>query len=399
MSRYIFSAGTARGGTGLLTRMLSVHPEIEIALDPYLGLYRSLRTAMVNAYGSEEIKSKYNPASPIQDCYFSKINRDILSLLFENTIDIPIDQAELKNLIDSMGPRGALSSGDVVGRLNEIKGKTYKEVFSSSADLIKNVRNSKKLKWTGIHENWTTEFLLPLARAYPTAKFMIAIRDPRAVVSSNLQAKNPAEIGHILSYVRSIRKMMACAAYFKTLSLFKDRLYVVRYEDIVLDPEGKCRSLCEFLSVDFISDMLDSDKWVEPSTGGVYDGLSSYEEKAGGFAPHRIDRWKKYLTKPVLETIEFLIGPEMGLFNYQLETTNFTDWPSPSVLETLVEDAKGEKAWRCDYNSPLEDYGYELFRRAALQTPTELDNQTIERAFLFKEVYSELKSFIGSNSK
>lgn len=392
-SGYLFSSGSARGGTGLLTRMLSVHPEIEIALDPYLGLYRSLRTAMVNKYGSEELRKGYEPSSPIQDCYFSKPNREILSLIHSNSMNIPFDQKELSPLIESMGPRAALSCGDLVSRMNEIKGATYDEIFRSSIELIKNVRNMKP-KWTGIHENWTAEFLLPLAKQYPTAKFIIALRDPRAVMSSNLQAKNPSEIGHILSYVRSLRKMMACAVYFKTHPAIKDNLYVVRYEDLVMNPEGGCRALCEFLRVEFLPDMLDSDKWVEPATGGVYDGLSSYEEKAGGFAPHRIDRWKKYLTKPALELIEFLIGPEMVLFNYTLETTSVADWPSSDLLDTLVKDSKGEKAWRCDYNSPLEDYGYELFRKSALRSAADLDTKTIERAFLFPEVFTELKKLV-----
>ena len=68
------------------------------------------------------------------------------------------------------------------------------------------------LDWVGIHENWTIDFFIPLARAFPNAKFYIVIRDPRAVFSSNSREQDKSLVGHIVSYARCHRKLMACAS-------------------------------------------------------------------------------------------------------------------------------------------------------------------------------------------
>ena len=86
MIKYIFSAGTARGGTGLLTRMLSVHPKVEIALDPYLSFYKELRNSLVKEKLPLEISEKYNFDSPISSYYFSKEEINLLKEILSSNL-------------------------------------------------------------------------------------------------------------------------------------------------------------------------------------------------------------------------------------------------------------------------------------------------------------------------
>lgn len=388
MARYIFSAGSARGGTGLLTRMLSVSPVVEIALDPYLELYKSFRSAVVRDFGAEEIKKAYNPNTPIDDYYFRDDRISLLDIIMAAPLDILFDASERKSLIDSLKARASLSSGDLVPVLDELKGRTYKELFESGLSLICRSRKRDSLEWVGIHENWTVEFLVPLARAFSHAKFFIIVRDPRAVIASNIKAANEKDRGQILSYCRCLRKMMACARHFESMDLFRDRLLVVRYEDLVVRAEQECRKLCDFLRIEYSDDMLDTNKYVEPSSGQVYNGFSSYEPTAVGISPNRIYRWRQYLNDDSIALIDFLCGPEMALFDYKLGKDDGRILSQERIFETLKQDLARKVSWRTDLGSLEQDYALELSRRELLKNAdVGVDEAMIRRSFLFRDVF------------
>lgn len=395
MSNYVFSTGTARGGTGLLAHMLSVHQRVKIVSDPFLALYKSFRNSVVMNVADPALKS-FDLSSPIGDGYFTQDRRKILDLILNSDMNVKFEQSEWPNLKMFLKKRAALASADIVPHIDSLAGDTYKEIYQNCFSLLSKIRSpEKKLDWIGIHENWTVDFFIPLAKAFENSKFIIVIRDPRAVFSSHLREKDPLVIGHLVSYARCHRKLIACAEYYKTLPLFKDRLSVIRYEDMLINPEENCKALCDFLNVAYNQDMLDTSKYINHSTGGVHDGLSNYEENAQGFIPERIDRWRKYLSLERSDLIDFLCGPEMLLYKYDPIRIKPFDSSLTLCLETILNEMSGYKAWRCDFMDPMKDYGFELVRRSMLASPSvaiDFNKDLIERNFLFKEVYAAIKS-------
>jgi hypothetical protein len=244
------------------------------------------------------------------------------------------------------------------------------------------------LEWVGIHENWTVEFLVPLAAAFPHAKFFIIVRDPRAVIASNIKAANEEDRGQILSYCRCLRKMMACARHFECMELFRDRLLVLRYEDLVVYAERECRKLCDFLRIEYSNDMLDTNKYVEPSNGQVYNGFSSYESATVGISPNRIYRWRQYLDDDSIALIDFICGPEMSLFDYTLGKDDGRILSQERIFETLKQDLDRKVSWRTDLGSLEQDYELELFRRELIgNEDAGIDEAMIRRSFLFRDVF------------
>ena len=70
--RFLFSTGTARGGTGILVQTLGVHSEIELSLDAFTGVYRSLRNDLVGQHLNDSPDYVgFDPNSPLDDYYFS----------------------------------------------------------------------------------------------------------------------------------------------------------------------------------------------------------------------------------------------------------------------------------------------------------------------------------------
>lgn len=377
-----------------MTRMLSVSPLVDIALDPFLPLFRSYRSAIIRHHGSEKMRQTCNnPDAPFADYYFSQEQLDVLDAIQNAPLDVPFQRQERPALLDLLRQRARLSSGDLVPLMDSLVGDTYRDFFLNGLRLIQKTRKGAKTQWVGLHENWTVEFLLPLANAFPEGRFLIILRDPRAVIASNLHVSNSSERGHIASYARCIRKQMACALYYQTLPVFRNRLVLLRYEDLIRDPEGKCKELCRFLEIPFHPDMLDTHKYVDPATGETYNGYSSFEPVAHGFKEHRIGRWRQHLPNDQVRLIDFICGFEMEFFGYEPLDHSESAPLDPGILSALIKDGQEPKSWRTDFGLPEKDYGFEFLRRGLLLSPDFMfEEPLVRKAFLYKEVYSALKT-------
>ena len=90
--------------------------------------------------------------------------------------------------------------------MHKVEGKTFKDTFINAADLIAKKEVKKTYNYR-IHENWTPEFLIPLAKTFPEAKFMIVIRDPRAAITSNFKVKELTDRVHAISLPDVLEKI------------------------------------------------------------------------------------------------------------------------------------------------------------------------------------------------
>jgi hypothetical protein len=110
-------------------------------------------------------------------------------------------------------------------------------------------------------------FYLPeLLRVFPESKFIILTRDPRV----NAQRKKLRNLnsGSDAIYLSALWKnTYSNIAYLKQQH---KAVKIVRYEDMVSDPETTIRSVCEFLGVSFIPEMLHTD--------GVYESFLNHQE-------------------------------------------------------------------------------------------------------------------------
>ena len=106
----LFIFGLARSGTNLLARMLDRHPDVTVALDPYLPLFRSLRNALVASRAAKEVRQRFSSSAPFQDYYFDPDGAALLDLMLAGEANLPLDQDELKVLRLKAGERASLES-------------------------------------------------------------------------------------------------------------------------------------------------------------------------------------------------------------------------------------------------------------------------------------------------
>lgn len=387
MSRPLFTSGTARGGTNLRAQILSVNKDIRLASDPYLPMFRELSYAILQKTADSQIMDEFEANPYLSDYYFSPTKLKMMKFIQEANLDVKFDQDRWPKLLETMTKRSSLASANLIPFLDLLPSSSFLGVFKNALKVIKNAYREERCKWIGFNDNWAIEFFAPLARAFPDARFMIHLRDPRGAIESALTVEtNPAKIPHVISFARHWRKYVAFMLEYGNDPLFHKRLYVSTYESLVLDPEKYVKEMTDFLEVEFDPAMLDTSNFglhtaIGKKWGGTWDIYHS-----------SIDIWREKLPKQIIEVIEFICDPDMRLLEYC--STQYTEASglSESALQFILMDCRDCVGWRTDFGQIEKDVGFELTRKSLISNRyLQLDRELIERCFLFKVVFDNLR--------
>lgn len=185
-------------------------------------------------------------------------------------------------------------------------------------------------------------FAVPeLSQLYPQAKFLCLIRDPRAVVCSERETSWGSR-----SVARIARRwcQVVDAAEKCERSLSPDRFRLVRYEDLIADPEALLRSICEFLKEPFEPQMLRFSERSDAERGFRADEVWKHNTLQA-IDSARAERWRIELTPAQIGLIERLASPRMLPHGY-------------APLEQPVAAVRAGGAWIADHGQ----WAWELFR-------------------------------------
>lgn len=391
-SALLFVTGTARSGTTLLVQMLNAHPSVAIAVDPYLPLLRSFRDALIRPNFEASLAKRFT-SGPLQDYYFTDERLAVMDAIQAGTLATAFDVRERDDLLSAIAARASLESADLVPLLAGLGGSTYRELFDQALAIVAEARSAQRARWVGIKEVWTVEFCNALAQAYPEAKFVVIMRDPRAVVASmrNLAAKDPTQRAHALSYARHWRKFVAFCEHYGRAARFRERLLVIRYEDLVAKSEAMLGRLCDFLDIVPVAAMTDAGGYRNEVGRTAWTHNSSYETARQGIDGTLAGRWRAAVEPSVAHMVELVCGPEMHWLGYR--TDQEAAARDPQVLEFLKQDAEAECSWRSDLGDPAQDYQMELDRRLLLSGIWAAnDRALVRRHFLFEDMFDVLRA-------
>lgn len=376
----LFVFGLARSGTNLLARMLDRHPDVTVALDPYLPLFRSLRNALVASRAAEEVRRRFSSSAPFQDYYFDSDGPALLELMLTGHADLPLDQDELQELRLKAGERASLESPTLGAQMAGLAGKDYGQLFRRGLDIVAGLKTG--VRWAGCKEVWVLEFVPLLARLFPEAQFFALERDPRAIVASLLAMaeKDPTQAAHAPSYLRHWRKQVALTHRFAADPLLAGRFRSVSFERLATRPEDEARQLCDALDIDFHPEMLrlSADGW---------KGNSSFDHGGKDIYAETVDRWRAVLPARVVEAADYLCGPEMALTPYRPVTSPKAN----EVLAYLEEAGRETGSWRSDSGDLLVDFGGEIVRHMLLDSGDKPEEFLARRCFLFNDILGSLR--------
>lgn len=156
---------------------------------------------------------------------------------------------------------------------------------------------------------------------YPAARVVHTFRDPRAVYAS-LRYKEREE--KLSSVGRAARRLGGWFDRYATLNLartwrraadlhrtyearYPDRYLLVRFEDLVADPESQARRLAGFIGVAYTPSMLDQ---------VVHNSSFAAKGAAAGIDPSVVDRWRSLLPDGTRTRLTRLCGDDLAVFGY-----------------------------------------------------------------------------------
>jgi hypothetical protein len=128
-----------------------------------------------------------------------------------------------------------------------------------------------------------------------------------------IEATNPLQGAHILSYVRHWRKYITLALRCRNEPLFKDRFHITSHDLNLTKPKETISAKCTALTVDFNHNMLDTDGYIDFARGETWLGNNSFEKRISGIKASQAIRWRDNIEEKIPDTIEYLCGPDLKL--------------------------------------------------------------------------------------
>lgn len=114
-------------------------------------------------------------------------------------------------------------------------------------------QNKSALRWGEKTPN--NVFCIPqVLEMFPNAVFINVVRDPRDVVYSLVNRRNADLTFGVWRWLLSVN---AFGSALRDPTTDADRIYCVKYEDMVRDPEATLRDVCDFIGEDFSPRMLE----------------------------------------------------------------------------------------------------------------------------------------------
>lgn len=274
----IFIIGTERSGSNLLRLMLNAHSAVAVPHPPHILNYFS---PLLKYYG--------DLAEPRR---MKRLIKDVLALL-----DTHIYPWEIR--IDP----GIFQTDPPPVDLFGIFSRIYDEYL----------RGTGKRRW-GNKSTFMIHHAGTVLDAYPNAKFLWLVRDPRAVAASS--KKSVFSPFHPY-YTARLWRTQQIEGLKLLDSLSEKNIILVRYEDLVTDPESSLAGICAFIDEEYEPGMLEFHR-----TGSARKsaGLSaSWVNSASPVQTGRLSAYRKDLTRRQGRVVELVAAGLMDRFEYERE--------------------------------------------------------------------------------
>lgn len=167
-----------------------------------------------------------------------------------------------------------------------------------------------------------------LAEWFPGARFLHTFRDPRAIYASRLvrseegrrgmKARLPAIPDRVLDPVLAPIEVVetsrvwldAARLHRRYAAMLGDRYRLVQFEQLVGDPEGNLRAICEFVGIQYQPALLED-------TVVIGSSFADERHAAQGFDRQSVDRWRKHVNPLVKAWFGVVARRELRRFGYR----------------------------------------------------------------------------------
>lgn len=395
MQNPLFITGMFRSGTTLLARMLHTHQNIVCASDPYRPFFNCFRDSVAT-----ELDVPVEPYDPLGSYFANEDEYALFDQIQSASLDRQFDR-DRSTLRDRIESHGKPFSPRIIENLGNIQGETFEEIYRNLLAMVPEYYGENNEKWTATKEVWTTEFVPALSRTFPDSKFVLVVRDPRAVAASNNADENRKYPWTFLA--RQWRKLAILSWVYSKQAEFRDRVQMVRYEDLVQSPRATADKLCEFLGIDLDERVLDPSNFVD-GRGKQWLQNTTYGEGKASFNTDSVNKWKRILDENTVHLIEQFCYIEMQQFDYSFEESTQYGFTNRLILDPPVVSPTEMADWIVEYYdrrtqlSARSELGSEHVRQRMVRcddtTRRTLSEETVRKYFLNESFFEAARNRI-----
>jgi hypothetical protein len=271
----VFLSGVYRSGTTILAQVIGAHREIAITFDSVKFLRFCLH--------------RY---SPIDD-------PDNRERLVRETHDRIALRWDMHFDVDAM-TEAVLAAGSGYAPVYDV---FMQRLLLTGDGAAKRWGEKTAVMWSRIPDFLTM---------FPDAKVIHVMRDPRDATASYKKLTYEPGYTYLDCAVNSLHAMQSISEYQDRFG--KDRVYWIRMEDLVSQPEQAARAMCEFLELDFDPGMIDPTRFRDKA-GKPWDNNSVFCPNMTGISGD-FERWRTELTTSEVLFVEMLAASQMSKFGY-----------------------------------------------------------------------------------
>ena len=321
--RACFIGGPAKSGTTLLRALLDSHPEL-LALPQDTDYFSTVLTK----YGASGRRAQFD--------YLTKVS--YAKILFggqarpdkHDYSDFP--QREFSEIFERTAFDPANAGRDLLVLLME----SYARVLGVPLDLVK-----RWVEKTPANRNYISQIF---AR-FPHAKLLVTMRDPRALLASQIALKKRVSsrrfsVYYVIDHWRTSAQLALRVRKGEVPGL------VVQYEELVLNPGAMMEKISQHLEVAF-----DPKATLRPTkVGQLWAGNSAEGVRFSEISKEPASRWEHDLSKDEIGWIEWHCRDLMPEFGYQprLRRRSLRHWIKPVRGEDAHEFLKSRFYSICD---------------------------------------------------
>lgn len=200
-----------------------------------------------------------------------------------------------------------------------------------------------------------------LKAAYPHAKFVHVLRDPRAVVNSLMRSN----VHSSNVYYGAKRWLKDVSAGRALKAAYPDDVLEITYEALVREPETTLHTVCDFLGLPYDSAMLDYHRADHAAYTGYHGQIHARLHQPPD--PNRIEAWRQVLSAADIALIEAICLPLMADVGYTPDHAN--PQADPDRIRRLKWERRTRglfKQVRQYFNGRTYHLFYSIWRKARL---------------------------------
>lgn len=315
--RAVFIAGPARSGTTLLTSLLDGHPDL-LALPEETAYFPTVRTKY--AAKSRREQFDYLTTTTLSNVLFGGVckwgQRDYSHF----------PTARFRQEFE----RRAFDPANARRDLLLLMVEAYADVLDRPLDSVR--------RWVE-KTPANRDHLDAIFQRFPHARILLTLRDPRALLASNIQRETTRQLHRFSAYlvVHHWLQVARLALNQRHKPDPSRPLEVVEYGTLLADPAATLRRVCGFLGVDYSPGSLTPTK-----AGTPWKGNSSADVAFVAVSTEPSERWRKQLTPSEVGWIEWHCRDLMEPLGYEplFSKRKLRHWLDPVRGETPREYLK-----------------------------------------------------------